>query len=57
MYFFPILVGVSIAIAVYVIIKATHNNPKVIKKIGFINLFFSSILAIIILVFLVITLI
>lgn len=33
MYFLPILVGVSIAIGVYVIIKASHNNPKVIKKL------------------------
>lgn len=57
MYTLPILVGVSIAIGVYVIIKASHNNPKVIKKIAFISLFLSAILAIIMLVFLVITLV
>lgn len=53
----PVLVGVAITIGVYVIIKASHNNPKVIKIISFISLFFCAILAIIMLVFLVIWLV
>lgn len=55
--FFPALVGLFIGIGVYIIIKASHNNPKVIKIIAYINLFFSSILALILLVFLVIMLV
>lgn len=53
----PVLVGLSITIGMYVIIKASHNNPKVIKKIKIINLFLCTILAIVILVLLVISLV
>ena len=49
----PFLFGLVLAIVVYAIIKASHNNPKVIKIMAIIALSIGIILAVILLFFLI----
>ncbi|MHB8129227.1 MAG: hypothetical protein ACYDEX_09535 [Mobilitalea sp.] len=49
----PPLVGLAVGIVVYAIIKASHNNSKVIKTLTIIGICFAIILAVILLFFLI----
>ena len=53
----PLMVGLAVGIGVYAIIKASHNNSKVIKTLTIIGICITIIVTVILLFFLVMAII